>query len=115
MRKVTREIVKAFRNGKAKSIAATYTTGNEVYLHQNKIAWRDYDGVKFNMCGWGSVTTRERINGMLTEFGYPYWGISQRKGKQCLVYKAKVVEVIETRETISLRDLDVWEREYNLA
>jgi hypothetical protein len=82
MRKITKQIAKAFITKDKKSIGNTLCTGNEVFLHGHKILWRNKKGeLFFNMCGWGTVTTRERINGILQSLGLPI-GISQRKGKQ---------------------------------
>lgn len=36
-----------------------------MYLHGNKIAWKDGNGnLYFSMCGWATPTTRERLNGL---------------------------------------------------
>ena len=41
--------------------------------------------IGFTLAGWPTVTTRERINGILTTFGYRYWGVAQRDHAQYLV------------------------------
>ena len=103
MRKVTRETVKAFLNGERKQIGNTRTDGQGLYLHDNQIAWRTPDGdIKINMCEWGSVTTRERLNGLLNLIGSDL-GISQRNHAQCLVDKnAEIIREISTNETINV-------------
>ena len=103
MRKVTRETVKAFLNGERKQIGNTKTDGQGLYLHDNKIAWRASDGdIQINMCGWGTVTTRERLNGLLNLIGSDL-GISQRNHAQCLVDKnADIIREISTNETIKV-------------
>ena len=86
MRLETQKIARAFYNGRAASAARTTTDGNTVWLHGNKIAWRTEAGdIGFTLAGWPTVTTRERINGILETFGYGYWGVAQRKGDQYLM------------------------------
>jgi hypothetical protein len=64
MRKVTKQIVHAFINGKTLRIKNTRTDGNAIYLHDNLIAWKHGGHIYCTMAGWGSVTTRERLNGL---------------------------------------------------
>ena len=66
MRKVTQQIKEAWTNRKACTIGNTCTDGETVWLHGNAIVRRDkYNNIEFNVCGWNTVTTRERINGIL--------------------------------------------------
>ena len=66
MRKVTEQIKKAFFAKQAKKVGNTETDGASVWLHGNKIIERDKSGiVLFTFAGWGSVTTRERLRGIL--------------------------------------------------
>ena len=82
MRKVSIEIAKAFINGKKKTVGNTYTENGEIFLHNNKIAWWESTGkyyskgshidsnsvhLCFSMCGWDTVTTRERLNTLFYE------------------------------------------------
>lgn len=84
MRKVTKEIVNAFLNCQKKTIGNTMTDGVSIYLHGNRIAWRDEsDSYHISMCGWGTPTTRERLNGLLQEVA-PHLFVSQKKGQNLL-------------------------------
>lgn len=65
MRKITSSIRAAFNGGVARTIGNTRTDGKAVFLYGNRIIERREDGVYFNLCGWGTPTTRERINGIL--------------------------------------------------
>jgi hypothetical protein len=66
MRKVTEQIKQAFFNKEALKVNNTRTDGNSVFLHGNEIIKRDPSGViLFTFAGWGSVTTRERLKGIL--------------------------------------------------
>ena len=89
MRKVSIEIAKAFINDKKKTVGNTYTENGEIFLHNNKIAWWESTGkyyskggyiedienpsssnsvhLCFSMCGWDTVTTRERLNTLFYE------------------------------------------------
>tara|TARA_B000000557_G_scaffold77247_1_gene61842 strand:- start:1166 stop:1447 length:282 start_codon:yes stop_codon:yes gene_type:complete len=65
MRKITKEIRDAFMSQQKKSIGNTFTDGQNVWLHGNKIVRRDDNGKIFaTLAGWNTPTTRERVNGI---------------------------------------------------
>lgn len=75
MRKVTRDVCKAFIDGTARAVGNTSTDGNVLLLHGNCIARRLDDGrVLMTLAGWPTVTTRERLNGLceLLDLGRPF-------------------------------------------
>lgn len=86
MRKVTKQIAEAFKAGKSKTVANTTTDGKSIWLHGNKIAEKQPDGsVLLTLAGWPTVTTRERLNGIidtLADGRFRALGFSQRKGEQ---------------------------------
>lgn len=61
MRTITQQIADAFNVGEPLRIGNTYTDGQAVYLHGNKILSRESDGLYWNLCGWNTATTRERL------------------------------------------------------
>ena len=63
MRQVTSEIVRAFYQGRRKTVGNTSTDGQAIYLHGNKIVRRTEGGdIEISDAGWGhSSTTRERL------------------------------------------------------
>ena len=64
MRLITKEVVGAFVNHKAKSVSNTSTDGTALFLHGNRIAeWRD-DGLWITNAGWKSLTTKERLQAL---------------------------------------------------
>lgn len=73
MRKITKEAVRAFWNGKNYSNNNTHVIQEPVgpekanfILHHNEIATLKRDGRLFiNNCGWETSTTKERLNGIL--------------------------------------------------
>lgn len=65
MRKITAKIAKAFLAGDSLKIKNTETDGQSVWLHGNEIARRTADGLEVSLAGWATVTTRERVNGIL--------------------------------------------------
>jgi len=81
MRKVTKLISEAFKDHKKLSIGNTATDGQSVFLHGNCIAWREDDTLYISMCGWPTVTTRERLNGILQTYECQII-VSQRKNRQ---------------------------------
>jgi len=106
MRKETYKIAKAFYNRRPASAARTKTNGDVVWLHHNFIAWRTLDGdIGFRLAGWPTVTTRDRINGILSVFGYGRWGVAQRKGEQYLVLGADKMMPIGDDEHFYLSDM----------
>jgi hypothetical protein len=65
MRRETRKIMTAFLAGTPARADRTHTDGASVYLHRNRIAWREANGdVCMTLAGFGTVTTRERLNGL---------------------------------------------------
>ena len=106
MRQETSTIARAFSRGKKASQARTSTDGNTVWLHGNKIAWRTEAGdIGFTLAGWPTVTTRDRINGILKTFGYGLWGVAQRDHDQYLVYLAEKVMPLDDNDSFYLSDL----------
>ncbi len=74
MRLVTRQAVNAFMNGSKFKSGNTQVkkldNGNTVmFLHGNTIAVRDSKGISLFDCGWRTVTTKERLNGILEHLG----------------------------------------------
>lgn len=66
MRKETYKVMRAFLDRKSARGNNTTTDGNAVWLFGNKIAWRAANGdINITLAGWNTVTTRERLNGLL--------------------------------------------------
>ena len=69
MRKITELACEAFKNNEGliqnNTIVTVGFDGTFMYLFDNLIAWKDVDGMYFNLCGWNTHTTRERLNGLL--------------------------------------------------
>lgn len=82
MRKITRDAVNAFRNKEKfnrgnMSVIPGATLGAAMFLHGNCIAARQEDGTLYvTSAGWETVTTKERLNGLLHAVGCQ--GIYQR-------------------------------------
>ena len=109
MRKVSIEIAKAFINDKKKIVGNTYTENGEIFLHNNKIAWWESTGkyyskgshidsnsvhLCFSMCGWDTVTTRERLNTLFYElFKSDLVYLKQSKGDQYLYINSTCMEI----------------------
>ena len=74
MRKVTRQIIQAWARGDSLTLGNTSTNGEAIWLHGNPIAWKtgDDDVIALTLCGWNTVTTRERLNGILHLKGAGY-------------------------------------------
>jgi hypothetical protein len=96
MRKITKKIANAFHNQQRLTVSNTTTDGSAVWLHGNKIIERRQDGIWFTLAGWNTVTTRERLTGIL-----PDVRISSRKG-DALLYVGNRSEYIEDHKWINL-------------
>lgn len=64
MRKVTAITTTAFLRRKKAKEGNTYSDGNTLYLHGNKIAEHRVDGIYITDAGWPTATTKERLNGL---------------------------------------------------
>ena len=96
MRQETQKIMSAFLRGQKASATRTNTDGNTVWLHGNKIAQRsEGDFVDFSLAGWPTVTTRDRVNGLLELSGSDY-RVSQKNGTQFLTNGTDVRELGES-------------------
>ena len=62
MRKVTKIVVGAFLARRKATVGNTFTNGEELYLHGNRIARHTDAGIEITNCGWTSSTTKERLN-----------------------------------------------------
>lgn len=81
MRKESTRIVDAFLSRKKAVGARTHTDGDAMYLHGNKIAWHGENGkIHATMSGWGTKTTRDRLNTLVTRLGAKKF--SQKKNVQ---------------------------------
>lgn len=100
MRKITSEIVNAFMRGDSKTMGNSSTDGDTLWLHNNAIAWRDGRNIVLTMAGWGSVTTRERLNGLLDVIA-PHLAIVQRNHEQHILNRLEnhSLTLLNTRDT----------------
>lgn len=49
-----------------------YSDCRQATFHDNRIAWRDEAGVVWmSLCGWGTPTTRQRLNALCAAFRVP--------------------------------------------
>lgn len=108
MRKVTEETVTAFLARKPKSIGNTCSTGDELRLHGNTIAyWESENGIILKMAGWGTATTRERLNGVLELaqgicYDIPVVRLCQRKGEQVVWTMQESYEFDSSRNCLAV-------------
>lgn len=100
MRKVTKKIANAFHNEEKLKVSNTYTDGQAVWLHGNKIIERRQDGIWFTLAGWNTNVTRERLSGIL-----PDTSVSCRKSNAFL-YTGNRSSYIEDHEWINLNQFN---------
>ena len=111
MYRITERICDAFLSGMSLKIDNTLTKNAEIWLHGSKIAfWSTDEVLQISLRGWNTVTTRERLNGLLTMLG-SNWRIVQRKHRPYAINLDLEFHVDnETNCWIPLIDID-W---YNL-
>ena len=76
-RKITEQACYAFESGKKFCLNNTMVTDGAMYLWGHKIAEYKNGKLLVSMCGYNTVTTRERLNGLTgvcatTKQGTPY-------------------------------------------
>lgn len=95
MCKETKTIATAFAARTAAKAARTHTDGNSLYLHGNEVA-RHIAGnkVMITLAGWNTVTTRDRVNGVLSVVA-PGWRVFQMAHTPYLQHRdmAKPIEM----------------------
>ena len=97
MRQVTEQIKRAFENGYSLKVSNTNTDGNSVYLWGNEIIRKHQGKIQINLCGYNTVTTRERINGILN--GY---GVTTKQGKVYLLDRENNKKEIPCDEWVTI-------------
>lgn len=108
MRKETYKIAEAWWFKRNAGGARTMTDGKSVYLHGNRIAWREEGkngytrSYNFTLAGWPTVTTRERLNGILNIMGGAKAGFHQEKGVQYFTDLTGKKRAIEDDEIVTI-------------
>jgi hypothetical protein len=64
MRRITFDAVNAFLNNERFKKSNTQVINGSIYLHDNRIAWWEKGKVWISSCGYKTVTTKERLNGL---------------------------------------------------
>ena len=110
MRKVSKEIAKAFIENRRKTMGNSWTEIDDldgaIYLHDNRIAWWENNHpdlnlsnnihLCFSMCGWGTPTTRERLNSLFSLlFESDDVFIQQKNFAQWLTINNRQIEIDE--------------------
>ena len=91
MRKIEKGMVEAIRErhnyrcGNT-AVLVRYDGVCRVMLHENCIAAVHDRVIVLTLAGWGTATTRSRINVILQEFAPPGWRVIQRDHKQLVCY-----------------------------
>ena len=74
MRKIEEEALRAFEMGCSFHKNNTAILGDNYYLHDNKIAWYEYNQgaryMRISSCGWYTSTTKSRLNSILSNTNY---------------------------------------------
>lgn len=65
MRKVSETVITAFLAGKSRTVSNTWTDGETLFLHGNKIATNQNGTIRIFDGGYRSNTTKERLNALI--------------------------------------------------
>ena len=121
MRDVSKLVIGAFLEGRKRTIKNTSTDGQYLWLHGNRIAWRDEHGcIYMTMCGWPTVITRDRLNTLCHLLGSKLH-FGQFRHEQYLVdhlgvsRKISANEVILANPGVLTRHIDELERTGKIA
>ena len=97
MRKETHKIMSAFLRGEKASAQRTNTDGHSVWLHGKLIAYRGAAKTLFTLAGWPTVTTRDRINGLL-----------ELRGSDSRVFQKNGIQFLANGKDVREIDEDEW-------
>lgn len=86
MRKVTERITKAFLQGQELSVSNSWTDGNVLRLFGNLIAYKTEDGIVVTLAGHQTVTTMERLRGLLATMGHGWTADRTHEGPVLTVW-----------------------------
>jgi len=75
MSRYVKKVIDSFLEGKPKKVNNAETDGSNLYLHGNKIAKREFDGLWITTYGWNTRTTRDRLSMLPSVY------VSSRKGQ----------------------------------
>lgn len=75
MRRITFDAVNAFLNNYRFKKSNTQVINGSMYLYGNCIAWHEKGRIWISNCGYKTVTTKERLNGL------PHVNIITKKGQ----------------------------------
>lgn len=106
MRKETQKVVGAFLRREAANGARTWTDGRTLELHGNAIAWWSSEGLHMTLAGWGTTTTRERLNGIMEMMGDDRRFVQRDHCQFLYSHLSEVMNPIDTDQVITL-PLDV--------
>ena len=63
-RQITEQACRAFENGRSFQLSNTVVRDDAMYLWGHKIAYKENGKLYVSLCGYNTVTTRERLNGL---------------------------------------------------
>lgn len=98
------KIAKAFVNRSYERTENTNTDGHNVWLHGNKIMWRENGVVHFSMCGWPTVVTKDRLNHLFDHLNVPLRAYTQNFTPGIYNYITKSKTEISSRLPYSVED-----------
>lgn len=107
-RKISTQAAKAFIHNQSLNAGNTAVISDDkctlLKLHGNIIARKDRTtaGLQMTLAGWPTLTTRERLNTLLNEYGAPHFGFFQKAGKQYWQTPIEIKE-ISPHEIVNLK------------
>ena len=103
--KEAREIADAFYKGRTRTMKRTRTSGEGVELFNHLIAWREDTGlIWLTLCGWPTVTTRDRLNAILARYGAEFRFCQKKFDQYLYFFKTGEMREISAHENIPLAE-----------
>jgi hypothetical protein len=103
MRQIESKMVAAIKANKNAVIGSTYVNPVvsyvQVFLHSNLIARVHHDAIEITLAGYPTVTTRSRLNALLSGLCDNPYKVIQRNG---------VCAIVRTNSLTHLLDADEW-------
>jgi hypothetical protein len=109
MRVGSTTIMRAFVERKPKKLKNDYSDGEGLYYHNNLIAcWTPEGNLSWTLCGWNTVTTRQRINALFNQLNLPF-SLCQNKREPYLYFHGREGEMraISAQETYTVEAFDI--------
>ena len=111
MTNTARKTIEAFLNREQLKINNTETNGSDLYLFGNRIAYHKDNDIIISMCGYNTVTTKDRLNELLDKLNH---GRIRTKNYVSYYVEDNTSFEIDPSKEYSLNELEVIKNNHRL-